>query len=115
MAFNESEIGKIEKAVATFLERRRPPLHIRAKLDLGYRISGQSLELFEIRPMWKDPTKKTEAAVAKATYVRRANLWKVYWQRADLAWHAYEPEPVVKSVAQFLSLVDADEYAAFFG
>lgn len=30
-----------------------------------------------------------ESPVAKATYVKTQNIWKVYWMRADLRWHAY--------------------------
>ncbi len=55
MKFSEIETKRVEKAMAAFLEKRRPLATIRSKLDLGYRISGQSVELFEIRPKW-DPT-----------------------------------------------------------
>ena len=53
--------------------------------------------------------------MAKATYVRSQNIWKVYWQRADLKWHSYDPDPEVDSIEDFLSVVDADKYACFFG
>lgn len=115
MALSDFEILKIEKAVAGFMDRRRPPLHIRSELDLGYRISGQSLELFEIRPRWDSPFEKVEAPIAKATFVKRTGNWKVFWQRADLRWHRYDPVPEVESVDEFLALVDADELACFFG
>ncbi|MGH8716972.1 MAG: DUF3024 domain-containing protein [Burkholderiales bacterium] len=29
--------------------------------------------------------------VAKATYVKAQDVWKVFWQRADLKWHRYDP------------------------
>ncbi|MDA0745376.1 MAG: DUF3024 domain-containing protein [bacterium] len=115
MALSDFEILKIEKAVAGFMERRRPPLHIRSELDFGYRIDGQSLELFEIRPQWDSPSEKVEQAIAKTTYVKRTRTWKVYWQRADLKWHCYDPVPEVESIKDFLDLVEADEFACFFG
>ena len=48
------------------------------------RVKGQSVELLEIRPMWRNPDKKIEEAVAKTTYVKSRKVWNVYWQRADL-------------------------------
>ena len=53
------------------MQRRRPPPHVRQKLDLGFRVTGQSVEIFEIRPAWRGSAdEKHESAVAKATYVR---------------------------------------------
>jgi hypothetical protein len=65
--------------------------------------------------MWRNPSKKIEEAVAKSTYVKTQGVWKVYWQRADLKWHRYDPMPEVDSLEEFLALVDRDEYACFFG
>jgi hypothetical protein len=115
MALSELETKRVEKAVLVFLEKRRPPPHVRPKLDIGYRITGQSLELFEIRPQWDNTKVKREHPFAKATYVRTRGAWKVFWQRADLKWHGYEPVSEVDSIDQFLVLVDEDEHACFFG
>lgn len=115
MALSEFETKRIEKAVQAFIEKRRPPPHLRAKVDLDYRITGQSIELFEIRPQWDNPSVKRESPFAKATYVKTTGTWKVFWLRADLKWHGYEPALHVGSVEKFLAIVDEDEYACFFG
>jgi hypothetical protein len=115
MALSEIELKRCEKALAAFMQRRRPPPEIRCKLDLAYRISGQSIELFEIRPDWQDKTKTMEAPVAKATFIRTQNHWKVFWMRRDLKWHGYEPNQEVKTLEAFLNVVDRDEYCCFFG
>jgi hypothetical protein len=115
MALSEFETKKIEKALAAFMEKRKPPIAVRSKLDLGYRISGHSVELFEIRPRWDKPEQISESAFAKTTYVRTQGVWKVYWMRADLKWHGYEPVPEVGSIEEFLDVVDQDEYACFWG
>ena len=115
MAFTEFERKRIDRLAAAFIEERRPPAHIRDQLDLGYRISGQSLELFEIRPLWNDPSEKLEEPVAKSTFVKKTNRWKVYWQRQDLKWHRYDPDPEVDTLEDFLAVVSADEYACFWG
>ena len=112
---SEFEKKKCEKLVAAFVERHRPPVHVRDRVDLGLRIEGQSVEIFEIRPVWQSPDKKIEEAVAKATYVKTRRVWKVYWQRADLKWHVYEPVPEVKSLEEFLAVVEKDEHGCFFG
>ena len=115
MAFSEFEKKRYEKVVHAFLERKRPPVHIRNELDLGYRMTDQSVEIFEIRPFWRNPEEKIEQAVAKATYVKKQRIWKIYWQRADLKWHRYDPAPETDSLEGFLALVEHDEYACFFG
>lgn len=115
MAISEFEIKKCEKEIEAFMKARRPPAHIRSELDLGYRISGQSVEIFEIRPKWRNPSEKMEHAVAKATYVKTQKCWKIFWQRADLKWHGYNPAPEVKSVKEFLNIVSEDKHACFFG
>jgi len=53
--------------------------------------------------------------VAKATFVRTQAVWRVFWQRADLKWHRYEPEPEVPRLEDFVALVDRDQYGCFFG
>ncbi len=115
MSLSEFEIKKIEKTVGEYIERNRPPVHIRNKLDLGYIVKDQSVEIFEIRPLWNNPEDKIEASVAKATYVKNKKIWKVYWQRADLKWHKYVPDPEVKYIEQFVAIVERDDHACFWG
>lgn len=115
MALSEFEIKKIEKSVEEYIEKRRPPSHIRNEVDLNYRIDNQSVEIFEVRSLWNNPDEKIEGAIAKATYVKKQKKWKLYWQRADLKWHRYEPNPEVKTIEQFVSIVEQDEFACFWG
>lgn len=114
MALTELELKRCEKAIAAFMEKRRPPEHVREQIDLGYRIVGQSIEIFEIFPSWRDKSQKIEEPVAKAKYVRTQNEWKIYWMRQDLKWHEYEPAPSVKHIDEFLSIIDEDKYNCFF-
>ncbi len=115
MALSEFEQRRCEKIVGAYIQKRRPPVHIRPQLDIGYRVAGQSVEIFEIRPHWKKPDEKLEHSVAKATFVKSQAAWRVYWQRADLNWHSYEPAPLVESLEAFLKLVEEDEHACFWG
>jgi Protein of unknown function (DUF3024) len=116
VALNELETARVRRAAGGFVERRRPPPHIRPKLDLGFRVSGQSVELFEIRPVWRGAAgQKREHPFAKATYVRTKRRWRVFWLRQDLKWHGYEPTPEVGTIEEFIALVQEDRYACFFG
>ena len=97
------------------MQLRRPPPHIRKEYDLGYRIHNQSVEIFEIRPEWRNPASKIEIPVAKSTYVKTQKCWKIYWQRQDLKWHSYQPMPEVSFFEEFLSVVNEDLHGCFFG
>lgn len=114
MAFNDIETARYKREVSAYLEDVRPPAHIRHKLDIGFRIQGQSIEIFEVSPRFDNPQELLETPVAKATYVKNKDLWKVFWQRADLKWHPYDPQKTVESLQAFLELVEADEYACFW-
>ncbi len=67
MGFSEVESKKYEWMMDAYMKIRRPPDHLRDKVDIGYRQEGQSVEIFEIRPVWNDPSKKIEPSIAKAT------------------------------------------------
>ncbi|NOX68946.1 MAG: DUF3024 domain-containing protein [Gammaproteobacteria bacterium] len=116
MAISEFETKRCEQLVKRYIDKRRPPPDIRPELDLGYRIQGQSVEIFEIRPVWRGaPGEKMEQPVAKTTFVKSRGVWKVFWQRADLKWHSYQPASEVRRIEDFLELVDRDEFGCFYG
>src|SRR5450756_1303065 len=68
MTLSEFDTKRCEKLVVQFIEKRRPPPHIRAEVDLSFRINGQSVEILEVRPNWRDKSKVQEHSIAKATY-----------------------------------------------
>ena len=115
MAISEFEIKRCERELEKFLVKRRPPSHIRNEVDLRYRIEDQSITIFEIRHELRDPKTSIEIPVAKTTYVKSKKTWKVFWQRADLKWHNYRPVPIVKSIEEFLRVIDEDPHHCFFG
>ena len=115
MALSQIELKRCELALSAFLERRRPPPHIRDQVDVGYKITGHSVEIFETRPDWQDHKKLYDTPVAKATFVRTQNHWKVFWMKRDLKWHGYEPALEVKTLEAFLNVVDRDDFHCFWG
>lgn len=115
MPLNDTERKRIEKIVDAFVQRHRPAPQTRPQLDIGFRISGQSVEIFEIRSRWKEPEMQMKHPVAKAAFVRSKALRKIFWMRADLKWHGYEPLPEVDSIEKFLAAVEKDAHACFWG
>jgi len=115
MAIDILQTVDVIEAMENFIERKRPPEHIRSRLDIGYKIEGQSIYVLEIRPQWDKPEVIREHPVAKTTFVKTKNYWKIFWLRADLNWHSYQPKPIVKSIHEFIKLIDEDEHHCFWG
>jgi hypothetical protein len=65
VALAEIELARVYRAMDSFMQRHRPPAHIRPSGDLAFRITGQSVEIFETRPAWHGPVnEKHESPVA---------------------------------------------------
>jgi hypothetical protein len=105
----------IIEAMENFLEMVRPSEDVRPQLDISYKIEGQSVFVLEIRPQFGNKQLYREYAVAKATYVRSENIWKVFWMRANLKWYSYLPQPVVGDIKEFAKLVREDKHHCFWG
>jgi len=115
MAISEFEIKRIEKLVGNFVESRRPDPSIRNEVDISFKITGQSFEIFEIRPRWDDPEIKFEIPVAKGTYIKSKKIWKLYWKKSDMKWHWYEPFGESESLEEVLKAIDQDQHCCFWG
>jgi hypothetical protein len=112
---NDLEKKRIENVVSAFVAGRRPPMHLRKEVDLDFRLSGHSIEIFEIRPVWQRDGETREIPVAKATFVKTRGVWQLYWQRRDLKWHSYEPLPSARTIEEVVAEIDADPCACFWG
>ena len=115
MAIDSLQTLDVIEAMENFIARKRPPKHIKYKLDIRYRIEEQSILVFEIRPQWDKPEVFREHPVAETTFVKARGDWKVFWMRADLNWHSYTTNPFVKTVGEFTKLVEEDKNHCFWG
>ena len=97
------------------LEAKRPPMAMRNKLDISYKIEDQGIVVFEIRPIFRRPNEWQECDVAKTTYVKSQNIWKLFWKRADLKWHSYTPQPKINTLHEFLEILEEDKMSCFWG
>jgi hypothetical protein len=115
MALDNLKTLEVIEAMENFLSNVRPPEHIREELDAAYKIEDQSVIVFEIRLTWTKPKTKVEIPIAKATFVKAKNIWKVYWKRSNGKWESYGPKPLVKKIKQFADLIEEDSHSCFFG
>lgn len=114
MAFTETELDRIQEEMNDFILKRRPPENVREEVDLNYTIEKQSVVIFETRKMFQRD-EMVNIPIAKATFIIKENKWKLYWQRADLKWHLYEPNKEVKTIKSFIRIVDEDKFGCFWG
>ena len=114
MAFNEIELKRIDKVVGGVCRRRnRPELHDQLRLE--YRVKAHDVVLFEVRPCWDGQPGTMENPVAKVKFVRTDGMWRLFWQRADLKWHGYDPFPTSSDLSRLVEEVDRDPHCCFFG
>ncbi len=116
MPFTETEIAEHTALIEErFWSRCRPPLRLRDQIREGQRFSNLAVELFFVRPAFERKGEFIEESIVKLRYVRKHKIWRIYWKRADLKWHSYQPCPEVGSLGEALGVVDADAYCCFFG
>ena len=53
-------------------------------------------------------------AVAKMTFIRAKNRWKIYWMRSNLTWQGYRNNPEVNKLSEALFIVNEDEDHLFW-
>ena len=105
----------IENQIQKFIEKIRPPVAIRKKLDIGYSYNDRVLEIFEIRPRWDNKKLKMNSPVAKTRFVKSKGVWIIYWMRASGKWVRYKPNPEVKTISKFFEILKTDKYGCFWG
>jgi len=103
--------GEIKKQI----ESIRPPVNIRNDLDIGYSFVDYTLEVFEIRPKWDNPSVKSNSSIAKTKFIKSKNIWKVYWMRGSGKWQLYSPYEECKSLNEFFKILKEDKHHCFWG
>jgi len=79
-------------------------------------LNGHAVSIIEERPPWDgSPGAWTRHGIARFRYLRSRGQWLLYWMRADMKWHRYEPAPATADLKRLVRVVEDDEYGAFFG
>jgi hypothetical protein len=115
MPLPDDQVRECLGAVCAFLKRRRPPPKIRDQVDCRVDINGSEVVIVEVRPAYNNKRRKVDHLVAKAKWVAARKVWRLFWMRSDLKWHAYGPMPEAASIDAVLAEVARDSHCCFFG
>jgi len=117
VALSEFEHARLEKSLQQFCEEKGPPAHLRGQLSWGFTVDPvkQTVHLFEVRPHFMEKDRMIQSSIAKASFVKRSKMWKIYWMRGTGKWILYEPYPEALTIEEFLKVVKKDEHHCFFG
>lgn len=114
VAFTELERRRIDKTVGELCRRLSPPQYVQ-ELRLVYDIEDDSVALWEERSPWRGEGEWSHQGIAKFRYARARQTWSLYWMRADLKWHVFEPAAPTNDLAALVAIVAENRSGAFFG
>ena len=114
MAFAKPELATIDKIVGGFCHARTDPA-LRDELRLDYSVDRHDIVIDEVRPDQVHPANEMRRPVAKLKFVRTADEWRLFWMRADLKWHRYEPFAPSRDLRKAVDVIDRDDRKCFFG
>ena len=77
MALSEIQQARVTKRLTTFCNAR-VPADVRNQVQVGFRVKGSEVVLFEKRPAFQVPHEWREMAVAKFKYVGTQGVWRLY-------------------------------------
>ena len=113
MALIEFERRRIDKLLDEFA-RRRIPLELKDQLRLGWRFRGDSVTLWQSRPLLGAPARWSESNVARFCRDEQGG-WVLHWPDRNGRWHAYEGLEPRRRIEDLLRVVDDDPTGIFWG
>lgn len=102
-----------ELEIADALEKMRPPVNVRHKLDIGYTFEKKTILLFEKRPSYSNPAEIMESPFAKIKFIKTKNYWTIYWMKGNLKWAEYKTN--VTNIDKAFKIIKTDQDNCFFG
>lgn len=107
-------ILEAESKINTFCEQRIPP-HVKALIQLTYKIRGNSITLYENRPPWKEGLEWSMMAVAQFRYDEIYKVWRLYYADRNSKWQVYPVMDDAKRIEDLIEEVDKDPICVFWG
>jgi hypothetical protein len=115
VTFSIEKLGEIDSVIGNWCIARVPP-EIKNEVDHDYEVDGQSVSLFEVRPLWHGPAGEfSRTPFVKFRYVKSSAIWKIYWRRQSGKWDLYTPSPSAKNLKIALAIIESDQFGCFFG
>jgi hypothetical protein len=81
LALSQVQKAQVDRLLTAYCTKRVPPA-VRSKVRVGYRIEGNAVTLYEVRPAFRPPHDWQEMVVAKLTYVGTQREWRLYCNTA---------------------------------
>lgn len=105
----------VEKKVGEFC-KKRVPTHVLDKVNLSYKIRGNSVTIFENRAPWRPDMKEwTSMAIAKIKFDEKTAKWTLYCADRNNKWHEYYDIEPTKDIDKILTEIDEDPTGIFWG
>jgi len=104
----------VEKKLAEYCEAKIHP-SVRDKLKLLFRFKGNSVELYEKRPYFRQTGEWVESPVAKFRYNQTVHEWTLYYRDRNCRWHIFDLVKPDKSFENLLKEVEKDSTGIFWG
>jgi len=114
MALSQLMKKQVEKTLETYCEARIPK-HVRHKVRLEFSFHGKTVSLYEVRPVWNDPSRFTEGPVAQFRFDPDDKVWTLYCCDRNSKWHLYQGRRPSKTFDPLLKEVDKDPSGIFWG
>jgi hypothetical protein len=105
----------VEKKVGEYC-KRKVPVHILDKVNLSYKIRGNTVSIFENRAPWHPDMKEwTSMPVAQIRYDHSSGKWTLYCADRNDRWHEYWDIEPTKNIDAILKEIDEDPTGIFWG
>lgn len=112
MALPELTQKQVQKTLSAYCENRIP-VHVRDKVRLNFKFSGNSVTLFEERPAFQKPEIWVQTMIAQFRFEIQTNKWALYCADRNSKWHLYDVKP--SNLNDLLKEVDKDPTGIFWG
>lgn len=114
MALTAFEKKRLSVILDSYCDKKVPP-HVRDQVYLSYKFRGDSVTLFENRPVFRKPGEWVECKVAQFRRENEGSAWHLYWGDRNGRWHLFEPFPKSRVFEELLGEVDEDRTGIFYG
>ncbi len=105
----------IEKKVGEFCTKS-VPADVLDKVNLSYKMRGNSVTIFENRAPWRPELKEwTSMAIAQIRYDNETGKWTLYCADRNDKWHEYLDMEPTKYIEEILKEINEDPTGIFWG
>src|SRR5512139_3238935 len=112
MALPELVRLSVEKKLSEYCRRKVSP-HVSERLRLGFRFRGNTVTLFESRPIFDNKNKWIDVVFAQFRFDSETAYWTLYWADRNSRWHNYIDLDPSRNFEKLLKEVNDDHTGIF--